>query len=253
MKKGLILVLLIAVSLFTFAQETENYTDANGLKQGYWDETTGHMTSKGHYLDNLKDGSWVNYHNNGMVNSVISYIKGKKNGTAIFIDQRAYLKYEQNYKNDILDGAYKEYAPGGRMKKELNYKDGKLHGAKKIYYDNGRVQEESFYVDGQKDGIAKWYSQNGKLVAEFYYKMGIFDGTQKAYYNTGELMSEGFYTNNKKEALYKEYYIDGTVKLEGQYERDLKTGEWNEYSEDGKLIKLTVYKKGEVKKEKSYI
>lgn len=252
MKKILILFLMIFSFSLIQAQEEMNFTDANGLKQGYWEEKTGHILSKGLYEDNLKEGSWITYHHNGMVNSVINYRKGKKTGAAIYIDQRAYIKYEQNFKNDILHGEYKEYAPGGRLVTSVNYKNGQLHGEKKLYYDNGKIQEESFYIEGKKDGVAKWFTQQGQLVAEFRYKAGAFDGVQKAYFNSGGIMSETFYVNDKKEGQYKEYHENNTLKIEGQYQNDLKEGEWKEYDEEGKLIKMIVYKKGEVKKEKSY-
>ena len=211
--------------------------DSKGQKQGSWEEKTATGISKGQFVDNLKEGNWISYGSNGNFSKLEVYIKGKREGIYIEVDQRGYLVSEMYYKDDMLDGTAKKFFYGTNPASVIEYKAGKINGKKKIYYENaaGKLTEESNFVDDVKDGASNFFSANGDPIAEYIYKNGSLEGIQKSYYQGKKLMSEQEYLHNVEKGSYKEYYENSKVKEEGKYENGKKSGKWTEYSEDGKL------------------
>lgn len=63
----------------------QNKRDAQGRKQGHWNEYNNHVSSKGTYVDNLREGVWTSYtpgeyeYNAAQVDTC-TYVHGKKEG-----------------------------------------------------------------------------------------------------------------------------------------------------------------------------
>ncbi|MBU0489210.1 MAG: toxin-antitoxin system YwqK family antitoxin [Bacteroidetes bacterium] len=223
--------------------DTLNYTDNNGLKQGKWREVMGNVVLTGDYTNGERDGIWVTYHSNDMINKIENWKNGKKNGPSIVLDQRGSIVQEAEYRYDGYHGAYKEYV-NGKVAKLITYKYGVQNGEFKMYYTNGKLQEESTYKDGVKDGASRWFTQEGNIVAEYHYKDGQLHGVQKTYFPGGQLMTEESYKDNVQEGAYIEYYENGKVHIQGTNTNGKQEGEWKEYDDAGKVVKTVKYKGG---------
>jgi antitoxin component YwqK of YwqJK toxin-antitoxin module len=241
----LLLVLTVTV---VFSQTVSNQTDANGKKQGPWEEKTQMGTSKGNYVDSQKNGCWTTYSPEGKLMRIENFSQGKRNGISIEIDPRAgYLTSEMYYVNDLPEGTAKKYFYGTNPASFIDYSHGKINGKKKIYYENsgGKIQEESEYKDDVKDGFSNYYNMNGDLIVEYHYVNNRLEGVQKTYYAGKKLMSEQVFADNMENGLSKEFYENGQLKTEGFYTKGVQTGTWKEYSEDGKLKNQGNYLNGE--------
>ena len=86
---------------------------------------------------NLKQGEWVHYHENGQL--------GEK-GT---------------YKDGKADGPWVYYLDNGQLGAKGTYKDGKEDGPWVNYHDNGQLWEKGTYKDGKRDGPWVFYRENG--------------------------------------------------------------------------------------------
>jgi uncharacterized protein len=248
-----------------------NKVDGKGKKQGYWEEKQANSTiTKGWYVNDLQNGQWLTYGQNGIIAKVENYNKGKKNGAVIEIDSRGYLSAELYFINDIPEGTAKRYFYGTNLASVIPYKHGKIDGKKIIYYENsaGKPQEESNFKNDIKDGVSKWYTITGDVVAEYNYVNGELQGTQKEYYPKGALKSEQIYLKNIPEGEYKEYFdvvkpeapagnpnpanpakhaeapVVGKLKLDGMYVKGEKDGKWTEYDENGAVLKITRFVNG---------
>lgn len=111
----------------------------------------------GKYVHKKKEGQWLSYHYNGMMNDSSFYVNGKRVGTSIGWYPNGYI-----YDSLILD------------------KNGKgvIYG----WFDNGNPGYVGKYSEGEKkDGIWKYFHKNGKLSSLETYKDGkIID---RKYYN----------------------------------------------------------------------
>ena len=83
----LVLVLLFGFNGFSQSSSPENSainkTDENGLKQGQWEESINRSKVVGNYVDDQRNGTWVFYHPNDIVQTVQTYNMGKKEGLFI--------------------------------------------------------------------------------------------------------------------------------------------------------------------------
>lgn len=226
--------------------DTINKMDAQGMKQGFWEEKSVNISTKGWYKNDLKDGQWLTYGQNGIITKVENYRKGMKNGAVIDIDPRGYLSGDVSYVNDVLEGTAKRYFYGTNLASVIPYKHGKIDGKKVIYYENsaGKIQEEATFKNDIKDGPSNWYTIAGDKVAEYNYMNGNLEGFQRQYYPKSVLMSEQNYVKNLPQGEYKEYFESGKLKILGNYLNGEKDGKWNEYDEIGTILKTTRFVKG---------
>lgn len=274
MKAILFTSLLMLFSIVSaMAQTAANITDVNNKKQGSWEEKTASGTSKGVYVDDMKDGCWTSYAGDGKLIRIENFKKGIRDGIAVDIDQRGYLVSESYYINNLLEGTAKKFFYGTNPASIIDYVHGKVNGKKKIYYENsaGKLMEESEYTDDVKNGKSNFYSINGDPIAEYIYVNNMLQGVQKSYYpgkkimseqefkdnlengftreyyESGKLKSEGVYVKGVLSGLWKDYNEEGVLKYQGNYVNGVKEGKWQEFDVTGKVIKTTNYSNGQIK------
>lgn len=90
--------------------DTINILDRNNFKTGWWvirgknkPKTCYHMDQKieeGNYVNNRKDGVWIEYYCNSNMRSKLTYINGVLNGYAVFYDEKGHVLKEGAFKNN---------------------------------------------------------------------------------------------------------------------------------------------------------
>jgi antitoxin component YwqK of YwqJK toxin-antitoxin module len=232
----------------------------NDIKEGksfyYYKE--GKLNIEVVYRNNKKDGISIEYEKDGRVITIIRYNKGsiverekinryndenKKDGTWKEFYNELKVKREENYKNGLLNGYYKEYDMQGKLVITLLYDEGKL--IKEIADENsklkvvekldskGRVIESGPVIDSICVGIHNEFDTNGIIV-----KTRIFDN-RGILLSTGIIDKEGY-----REGYWKDLYSSGNVKNEGNYINNLKEGKWVYYFENGKIEQTGNFKNG---------
>ena len=126
---------------------------------------------EGDFLDGLYHGTWTSYDVEGKVQSITTYLKGKKQGVQLIFDNIGYVEIKASYNDDRLDGEYLKYKRR-KIVERKNYVSGVLDGLQQKFYVDGTVMEESNYVAGKIHGLARWYDQEGNLTIEYEYDMG---------------------------------------------------------------------------------
>lgn len=135
-------------------------------------DASGKLLSSGYLLDGMKESSWLEYYDTGVIKTLTTYYHDKKEGAAIEFTNNGSVSKRCTYHNDLREGEYKEYNYGN-VHEERTYVAGKIEGVVKVYYDtNLKVMEEGNYKNGVRDGVSKWYDQNGNLTIEYTYKNG---------------------------------------------------------------------------------
>lgn len=191
--------------------------------------------------DKLKQGKWVEFHENGINKLVGGYVDGKKNGIFKEYDKNGKLIAIYKYEDDLLSESSKDvdvleerktYYPGAKVKTTATYRDGKLQGFLKEFDENGNLISSSKY------------DQDVKLAEGLIDSLAREQGLWKFYYETGELKAEGKYLDGKKIDDWKYYFRNGQLEQTGNYKRDIPNGKWIWYHENGKLHREEVYKNG---------
>jgi antitoxin component YwqK of YwqJK toxin-antitoxin module len=246
-------------------RERINRTDEQGLKQGIWRTyyPNGHVRSEINYKDDLMNGPYKEYDENGNVSVLVQYAKGmiiEEEDTAEMdveirnqLDESGNIVYSGSYRKEIPVGIHRVYDGSGKVINAFLYNDygikvgegiitneGKKEGEWKYYNNDGSLRSTGVYNNNLEQGNWKFYLNNGRLEQTGIYKNGKADGLWKWFYENGNLKREEEYFEGKEEGLCVEYDTSGNIITSGNYFDGQREGEWiykvGDYSEKGKYI-----------------
>ena len=220
-------LLLLLSSTLLFSQ---NITDAKGLKQGEWRklDAKGKVIYEGRFKDNIPQGLFKYYYEDGKIRSELTYSVGGKSATAV------------------------NFHPNGKKMAEGLYVETKKDGHWNYYNDLETLSAEEYYQKGTPTGIWKTYYDDGKLLEECPYDKGLKKGLCKQYFSDGSIKSELNFDKGKYEGVAKHYYPNGKPMLFGQFHNDLKEGKWTAFKDNGDKESEIEYSAGEVVNEIYY-
>ncbi len=110
------------------------------------DETKSNDTTEKVQADPfLKDGEEKTKYPNGVIKTLGSYIKGKR------------------------DGQWYSWHSTGKPWSETFFENGVKNGPTKSWHDNGNLRYEGIYLNDSKTGVWKYFDENGKLMKEVDY------------------------------------------------------------------------------------
>ena len=213
----------------------------------------GIIKSKGKYLDNVKEGKWYEYYQNGKILSSIDYINGNGLYTSYYNSGDSLILSLGYYIDEKRNGLWNEYDINHELIRKYYYKDDIL---------DINHQMEVFYKSNELDDDYEYDINNPLIKMRFYCKgtpdKYLYDGIYEEYYLDNNLKSIGIYKNGIKYGYWKEFYKDNILKStvdfdeygNGNYESYLNTGEissigtYKDYLKDGKWV--TYYPNGNV-------
>ena len=154
-----IILFFLAISLTANMPKvfTTKYYD-NGVKKacgwlkadekiGFWEffYNDGRIKSKGHYLNDLKNGYWTTYQSyNKNKETQGSYVNGEKSGYWYYYDSLEEVTKKGHYKNGTPVGWWKYYNKK-QFEKCIYQSDGVTRFC--LIYVNGKLQKGSKYVN----------------------------------------------------------------------------------------------------------
>lgn len=171
MKLPAIILLLLLSAQTALAQrfyrepvEKLNQISKSKKKQGKWVELSGDkVKSITHYKDDQLHGVLIKYWANGN------------------------LRSEEEYRNDIPHGYFRDFYRTGMKNRLGNYKRGLKHGKFFKYWSNGEKRTEAHFQDDFEEGLVVDYYKDGTLKKEIPYEQGIVKGEVKIYDKNGRL------------------------------------------------------------------
>lgn len=168
MKQVIILLTVLFISSYNSkAQDSLNYKDENGLKQGKWkeffqDEKFDYAIIN--YVDDVKEGPFKAFLEDGTLYMEGSYSDGELNREVLIYYTTGDIKMKIHYSDGKKNGKKLVFYENGTLYSETEYKDDLLHGSTITYHPNGRIKRESYYLNDEKTGTWKKYSEDGKLI-----------------------------------------------------------------------------------------
>ena len=156
--------------------------------------------SEGIFIDQIKDGEWKYWGNNGILIKEENYKLGKKEGAWIIYSAETGIKLQEDqYLNDKLHGICKIFYIDGKLNNADNYINGKRNGLSESYYYDQKISSKGIYHENLKIGSWEYYDYDGNLRRTiefdksvekkrelyFYGKQNLkFDEEQIAYYHS---------------------------------------------------------------------
>jgi len=254
--KKLLLILLVAISLNTFADsdidfslsdfcyEQSNVQVRNGIyflpnqeigitniSKCIFKNRNGQYHSKGRLLKGKKDGQWIYWNKDGTKWIEEYWKNGQEEKYTYWYGGN---RFENTYKNGILISTT-VYDSNERIVKETleNTPEFKSYEKSYRFHENGNLSDTYSFID-VGDGLVlhgKWESwyENGQKKDVDNYKYGVMIGHWTMWYENGQ-MSMDIIKNDSGE-------FDGTH--QGWYE-------------NGQLAQVTIYSNGEVLSSKNF-
>jgi len=150
--------------------------------------------SVGFSQEEIQDGPFTTYNEDGEIISKGNYKNGKKHGE--FYTYSFGWKITSNYINGLQDGPQVSKVVDGQVI-VVNYKDGKPHGLTQRYDVFGNLSLQQNYKDGKQHGPG------------FSYYM--IDGVRKG------IKWKGQYKNDKKIGVHTYYFENGNIRQQTSY------------------------------------
>ena len=170
--------------------------------------------------NSLYTGYFIEYNQNGMLNS---------------------MKY---FKNGVLDGAAYYYSEKGSLSKVSNFKTGVKGDEEVEFYENGQPKKYTIYEKNNQSSVYS-YNSDGDLTKMETYKNGYKNGDAYVL-SDGVIIEKEFFINDKLEGDASSYYSEGQAKSSGKFKNDLRDGKWTWYYPDGEMKLIETYVNGKV-------
>jgi antitoxin component YwqK of YwqJK toxin-antitoxin module len=167
----------------------------------------GFISSKGKYINQLKEGKWKFYSANveGYLISEEEYRGNLRNGPSLKYYPDGTVAERLNYLNDKREGEWLQYRMNGNMFLRSFYSGDMLNGKFEVWFENGLIEFSGFYENDSREGTWLLYNQDGNLI----YKMDYIDGV----------------TNDRQLEIDFSKYIDNLEKNSEKLTDPEKTGE----------------------------
>lgn len=139
----------------------------------------GRVMSNGIYRNMKKDSVWTHFTTLNQLSIVETYKNGKLNGKrqVYYLPEKLSVKNQipsrvEFYKNDVLDGEFKEYFQNLKIKTSGVYVDGKKEGLWTEYHETGKKMSIIRYKAGQRHGWAESFDSTGVSEGKNYFYYG---------------------------------------------------------------------------------
>jgi hypothetical protein len=133
------------------------------------------------------------YYSNGQIKYLSTYDKKRDLYQIIEFDSLGTKRKEYFKKNDLINGAYKDYFPNEQLRISANYIKGEKYGKLLTFYKNGKIQTKSYYKDGILDSEYLHYDKQGTLRGYILFKKDYYKPNVSIYdeqYDTNGMLKE---------------------------------------------------------------
>jgi protein TonB len=187
-----------------------------GMREGLYEASAGNFektgreekTLEGNYINNHKNGLWLQYGKNGKLQRQIMYSYDTLKSSRRFIYSDTVLLSESD---SILTEWPRKYKT-----------------RKTTFYYNGHKKREEIFNGWKRDSVwTNWY-ESGKIQNVRTFVNGEPDGKEEEWFSNGTKRLEANYINGKRNGLYVWRNTDGSLRDSGIYVERKKDGPWIE-------------------------
>ena len=225
-----LLIILFFIPYLSFAQTDSivNYTDINGMKQGYWvkKDMNGQKIYEGFFKNNIPYGVMKRYHGNGVLKALMVF---------------------DTINQSIVKVTY--FDETGELSAKGFFYDKKRDSLWQYFGADAKLVGEEHYSKGKRNGVSKKFYPTGKVVEEIWYKNDKLDGPWIRYYENGNMRMKTQQINDKRIGDFYSYFADGKVEIKGLYKNDIKEGIWKKYDTKGGVLKEMKFVNGKLENE----
>lgn len=221
--------------------------------KGSYDTVLKENRNKNLVIEEVLDGNYKNYLENGKLEKTCFYKKGKLNKRSKEWYANGNKKMFANFKDGRVYGLQMQWYENGQIRSsgkiynsiEINnkYIPPTYNGKQLKYFENGKLESVQNYKNSLPDGDWIWYNENGSLSNQRTYYKGQLQNTIRLYDGEGNLQEttpyQTFNINGRDTALVHGkkmmYNKNGNVYYEQNFYKGFPYGISNSFYENGKL------------------
>jgi antitoxin component YwqK of YwqJK toxin-antitoxin module/Tfp pilus assembly protein PilF len=212
----------------------------HGLVKGYID---GKLSYTDSYEDDLSQGPYTEYYNNGKLQRITMYVDDQKHGNADYFARDSSFMYRLIYFENVLKAyTYKDAKGNFLPEKPIDLNTREIV----CFYPDGKISSRMTLKNGELDGVSKSYHPNGKIMSDKMFSNGNLEGVYKNYFENGNLQELVTFKNDERHGLYELHYESGKKQMTGQYIAGQEEGTWSIYDQADKLISTIYYDNDEI-------
>jgi len=218
----------------SYYENDETGSFINGKKEGLWlgiswnepkrlpNDLSGYFFShpkkvrslvEKNYKNGLKNGAYTTYKKVSETDGDLDFfeesdIEQKK---SIIKKSTIFKDFETEFKNDTLNGPYKQYYANGKLRTSANFVMGKPHGDHITYHKRtGKIKCFIQFDKGYLNGKYLRY-EGGVLSCYAFFKNNIISDSLIFYNSNGKPLTS-IYTDNERLKEKKNFFFDGKLK-----------------------------------------
>lgn len=186
----------------------------NGLFRQWY--ANGQLEIEGSFLNDLPEGSWKRYNEEGLLILECECTQGEIVGEAT------------------------SYYPNGQCSRRWLNQKGKLHGASIIYDMSGQTLLKEHYQRGRREGLLKRWQVN-ILVERSHWKNGEQHGIYESFWWDGQPLEQGSYEQGLRDGPWKRYWYGGALAWVGGYRAGQRADLWKFWDVYGEAQAEAIY------------
>ena len=207
---------------------------------------------KRNLVNNLFEGPYVLYFENGQLSETGTYVNSKLQGQTIFWDEEGNFTKSQIYENgELLETST---TPPENLSEVVNFLTTDLQD-----HEVPAPTEETFDLENNNDAaslnaqLKESFHENGVKKMEAHYVDGKLNGSSTLWDEYVQKIIIVNYKEDKRHGLLTRWHNNGQKKIEINYTDDKRDGEMTFWNENGDIKKILTYSNGElIEKEREY-
>jgi len=215
------LLLLTGINSFSQANDSINFTDKNGMKQGHWIKKypNGHAQYNGYFKDNQPVGTFKRFLENDTLQSVFIFSNDSREAIATIYHSNGFIASKGKFVNQQKEGKWQFFSSkwNGYLINEEEYLKNIRNGASVKFYPDSSILEKVLYINDLRHGEWIQYFPDDKICLRANYVNGKLNGSFEVFYDNGKLQYKGQYKNDARDGLWKIFNNDGSLKYDVEY------------------------------------
>ncbi len=195
-----------------------------------WYYENGNIKISVNYLNEKRDGEYLENFSDGKVYAHGSMKNGLRDGSWTFFHSNGEIFSKRLFHQDSLWSVEFTRDSHGKQFKTGDLKNG--CGYFTDYFRSGKKSSTGNYENGVKEGLWTSYFEKGTLSSQGNFVNGLEDGKWKVYQTT-QSRWEGNLFKGKAEGQWVRYGSAGNILEAGELKNDLPEGIWKYYNENG--------------------
>lgn len=214
-------------------------TTANGLLTGVFEtlDENGRVLKKGEYVNDVRVGPWVEYHEGGTtLKSSYTIVDSKREGLFSSYHKNGRLEAEGQFRAGYEFGTWRFFNARGQRVEEGAFLNGLRTGRWVTYLDDGKPKVDGLWHRGGR--VGRWLVSQGDgepKSIEYPMPAGL-QWVAERWEEGGQLRRSGFLEGGKKVGLWQTFHRSGQPRATGALVDGVPSGPWTFVDDEGYVV-----------------